>query len=86
MIKNAESILQTYLFMVKKVENDKSIKKADKTIIYCGMSTAYKAIVTESAIAFRNQYVPRILALEKKSELLVKAITGTFSGEAQDAL
>jgi len=74
MIRNAESILQTYLFMVKRVKGDKSIKKADKVTIYWGLNNAYKSIVDNRVIAFTNQYVPRILALNKKSELLIERV------------
>ncbi len=81
MLKTNKSIKQTYLFLIQKVEKDKRLDKCQKATAYWLMSNAYKAITNNRVIGFSNSCVPLILRLNKKSEMLVKAVTGKYSYE-----
>ncbi len=81
MDKKRESITQTYLFLIKDVDRNKILKNHEKVARYQSIKTAYKAIMDDHTVLSNNKYIPIILSLNKKSELLIKSVTGRFSYE-----
>jgi len=83
MDKTRKSITQTYMFLIKEVKRDKILKNHAKVAVCQSIKAAYKAIMDNRTILSNNKHIPIIINLNKKSEFLVKQVSGLFSYEKQ---